>query len=82
MLCDQEVRLGGVMCDKYLVTCLDQLIPTEETCKCENAAGWMIHSVLGPNSLLTSMGFGSDPELPADLQIVVLLSVYGREWAS
>lgn len=45
-LCNQVVRLGGVGCDKYLATRLDQLIPTGQTHKCENAAGWMIHSGL------------------------------------
>lgn len=67
------------MCDKYLATCLDQLIPTEQIHKCENAAGQMIHSVLGLGGLLALMGSGPDPELPADLQTALLLSICGRE---
>lgn len=50
--------------------------------KCENAEGWMIHCDLGPEGALASTGFGSDPELPEDLQIALLLSICGGEWVS
>lgn len=43
-----------------MATCLDQLISIEQTCKCENAAGWMIHSHLGAQRTDGLMGFGSD----------------------
>lgn len=82
ILLNQASRLGRAMCDKYLATCLDQLISIEQTCKCENAAGWMIHSHLGAQRTDGLMGFGSDSELPADLQIILLLSICGREWVS
>lgn len=82
MLHNRAVRLGGVTCDKYLAACLDQLIPTEQTPKCEDAAGGMSHAGLRPDSPPALIRFGPDPELPADLRVALLLSVCGREWVS